>query len=126
FMDNIVAFWVPASPPKPGESLEVNYRIRCLTNQVAPQNLGWVRSTRVGRVIEDPPKPQPNLRFVVDFDGPAMQALGATEQLRAEVDCGENAKYIADSLLKNEINGTWRLVMEITSPAKAVDLRAVL
>jgi glucan biosynthesis protein len=27
---------------------------------------------------------------------------------------------------KNEINGTWRLVVEITAPKKAVDLRARL
>jgi glucan biosynthesis protein len=63
---------------------------------------------------------------VIDFDGPLMQKLSARDQLDAEVECSEGARRVADTVVKNEINGTWRLVLEITSPDKAVDLRALL
>jgi glucans biosynthesis protein len=124
FSDNVVAFWVPANPPRAGDSLDLNYEIHWLTNNLS--ELGRVRATRVGRVIEEPPKVPANLRFVLDFEGASMEALSAQEQLQAEVHCGEGGKFVADTVLKNELNGTWRLVIEITEPTKAVDLRAFL
>jgi glucans biosynthesis protein len=124
FSDNVVAFWAPANPPRAGESLNLNYEIHWLTNSLG--GLGRVRAARVGRVIEEPPKTPANLRFVLDFDGAALEALSAKEQLQAEVHCGDGASFVADTVLKNEVNGTWRLVIEITEPRKAVDLRAFL
>lgn len=125
YTDNVVAFWVPAAPPKSGQSFEVAYQVHWTTNLLVGSNLGYVQATRVGKAIAADPK-NPNLRFVIDFGGKAMEALTAREQLDAEVNYGEGVKFVADTVSKNPINGTWRLVLEFTTPSKAVDLQAVL
>lgn len=130
YTDNVSAFWVPAKPPQPGQALAVEYQVQWLTNEVVAPSLGHVRATRIGTVStagsdKDQDKP-PNLRFVIDFDGAAMQALSAREQIDAEFQYGAGVKFIADTVTKNEINGTWRLVIEIARPDKAVDLQARL
>ena len=126
FFDNIVAFWVPATPPKPGDAASFQYELHWTMIDPAPATLGHVVATRVGRVLVEPPKSPPNLRFVIDFGGSAVESLSGKEQLAAQIEYGEEAAFIADSLLKNDINGTWRLVIEIAEPRKAVDLRAYL
>jgi glucans biosynthesis protein len=88
--------------------------------------LGHVRATRVGRVIVEPAQGVPNLRFVVDFDGKAVESLSAKQKLSAKIEHGEDVTLVADSLFKNAANGSWRLVIEIADPGKAVDLRAFL
>lgn len=125
FTDNVVAFWVPESPPKPGQHIDLSYELLWLTNAITPPSLGHVRSTRIGSVPQPPPA-KPNLRFVIDFAGEAMEALTAKQPLDTEVSNGEGTRFVADTVLKNELNGTWRLVLEFTAPEKAVDLRALL
>lgn len=125
YTDNVVAFWVPESPPKAGQSLELSYQLLWLTNIVMPSSLGHVRATRIGSVAQPAPAPS-HLRFVIDFGGEALEALPASEQLSAQVQNGEGTTFVSDTIVKNEINGTWRLVLEFTNPTKAVDLRALL
>jgi glucans biosynthesis protein len=126
YTDNVVAFWVPEKPPQPGRSLDLAYQLHWFTNQVLSPSLGHVRATRIGRVPTAAPAQPANIRFVIDFGGSALEALSAREQIDAEVHFGEGTKLVADTVLKNPLNGTWRLVIEITPPAKAVDLQAVL
>jgi periplasmic glucans biosynthesis protein len=126
YTDNIVAFWVPATAPKPGQALDLAYRIHWLTNEVSAPDLGHVLATRVGRVSDSPTNEAPRLRFVLDFGGPAVETLEPRTQLDAEVHYGESVKYIASTVQKNEINGTWRLVMEYSAPTKAVDFQGRL
>jgi glucans biosynthesis protein len=125
YTDNAVAFWVPAQSPRPGQSLDVAYQLRWTTNLLVPASLGHVLSTRIGTVPATG-RPRPNLRFVIDFGGPAMNGLSAQQQIDAEVNYGAEVKFIASTVVRNEINGTWRLVLEFTGPMKAVDLSAVL
>jgi glucans biosynthesis protein len=120
-----VAFWVPEAPPKLGQQLDLSYELLWLTNTITPPSLGHVRSTRIGSVPQPPPA-KPNLRFVIDFAGEAMEALTAKQPLDTEVSNSEGTRFVADTVLKNELNGTWRLVLEFTAPEKAVDLRARL
>jgi periplasmic glucans biosynthesis protein len=126
YTDNIVAFWAPAQPPKMGEELNFTYRVHWLTNQVGAPSLGYVRATRIGTVAPADKAKRPNLRFVIDFDGEAMQALSAKEQVDAEVHYGAGTRLVADTVVKDPVNGRWRLVVEITGPDKAVDLQALL
>lgn len=126
YTDNVAAFWVPETPPKPGEALDLSYETWWTTNAVTPAAIGRVHATRVGTVETQAPPDDPHLRFVIDFAGPGIEALSAREQLTADVHCGEGAAFVADTVIKNPINGTWRLVIEITAPSKAVDLRALL
>jgi glucans biosynthesis protein len=124
FMDNVVAFWVPAHPPKPGQALDLAYDIHWSTNQPLPSSIGFVRATRIGQVAQK--KHPSNLRFVVDFDGPLLRSLSAHETLEADAHCSSGAEIVNKTVVKNDVNNTWRLALEITAPAKAVDLDARL
>ncbi len=126
FSDNIVAYWTPEPPLRPGDLLEYEYVIHWTTNRVVPDSLAQVRSTRIGVVVEEPRKTPPNLRFVVDFDPGPKAALPDDGQLKPEVSCGPGARRVSETFLRNPLNGTCRLVIEITQPTAAVDLTAVL
>ena len=82
FSDNTVAFWVPATQPKIGQPIDLQYEIHWTTNEIASASLGRVRSTRVGRVTEEPPLDPPHLRFVIDFEGQAIEKLSAKYNLK--------------------------------------------
>jgi glucan biosynthesis protein len=68
----------------------------------------------------------PHLRFVVEFDGAAVESLPKTEPLAAKIVYGAGAEPVAHDLFKNEFNQTWRLVIEIVEPRLALSLRAGL
>ena len=91
----------------------------------SPQALAVSAPLGLG-VCHGPPGQPANIRFVIDFAGPAVEALTAREQIDAEVHYGEGARFVADTVTKNQLNGSWRLVIEITAPTKAFDLNAVL
>jgi periplasmic glucans biosynthesis protein len=120
--DNIVVFWVPAAPPPVGRALDLDYELYWTTNDASPLELGHVIATRIGRTNSKPP----HLRFVVEFGGAAVESLPVTEQLSAKIDYGPGAVPVTYDLFKNEFNQTWRLVIEIVEPSRAVNLRAAL
>jgi len=126
FLDNVVVFWIPAARLQPGTPVELEYELHWSHLDPGLGSLGHVRATRVGRVIVEPAQGVPNLRFVVDFDGNAVESLSAKQKLSVKIEYGEDVTLVADSLFKNTTNGTWRLVIEIADPRKAVDLRAFL
>ena len=122
FFDNIVAFWVPSAPPPVGHGLDIEYELHWTTTDPSPLELAHVRATRIGRTNGKPP----NLRFVVEFAGAAVETLPGTEKLDADINYGAGAVPVTHDLFKNELNQTWRLVIEIVEPRQAVDLRASL
>jgi glucans biosynthesis protein len=91
-----------------------------------PPLLGTVLATRVGRVLVEPPKDPPNLRFVIDFGGASLEALTAKEKVSSEIDLGSRVELVDDALIRIEANNTWRLVIEVVDPRRAFDLRAQL
>lgn len=123
FSDNVVVYWRPDGPTAAREPWEYTYDIHWTTERLLPRTLAAVVSSRIGAVVVEPPKPRPNLRFVIDFAGGPLRE---TSQLRAETKVGPGATKVADSLYYIRETGVWRLVMEITQPRRAVDLQAVL
>ena len=123
FSDNIVAYWRPERTTHSLEPWEYAYAIHWTTNQVVPRTLAHVVSSRVGVVAVEPPQPNPNLRFVVDFGGGGLNESSAPLAV-TEVSAGSTK--IADSLYFIRETGLWRLVIEVTEPLQAVDLEAVL
>jgi glucans biosynthesis protein len=120
--DNISAFWVPATPPAPGSRLDLQYQLHWTTTDPSPANLGHVRAMRISRINGKPA----HLRFVIDFDGAAMESIPAGEKLASEINCSEGALIVSADIFKNEFNHTWRLVIETIEPTKATNLRASL
>jgi glucans biosynthesis protein len=71
--------------------------------------------------------PRDGYRYVIDFDGPALQALGADAEPRAVVSAGNDAKLYDQHLYKNPVTGGWRLSFQIKPKNdQPVELRAYL
>lgn len=125
FTDNVVALWRPDSIPAPGQPLSLSYQLEWAGRELSPRSLGQVRALRIGRVPRENGQPW-NVRLVVDFGGEAMARLSNKITVEAEVKIGEGATFVADSVNRNEINGTWRLVIEMSEAQKPVQIKARL
>ncbi|HEX5661182.1 MAG TPA: glucan biosynthesis protein D, partial [Polyangiales bacterium] len=75
--DNVVAFWRPSSPAKKGGRASYRYRLHWLADEPFPSSVARVVATRIGRGGE-PGKPRPKglTKFVVDFEGGAIEQPG--------------------------------------------------
>lgn len=101
--DNVAMFYEVASPPQPGEELRVEYTLSFTSAQRSPS--GIVRSTRMGRTLQDP-----NIfEFVVDFEGAQLAELAEVEQVVANVEVSGAELVTKPSVQKNPYNNTWRM-----------------
>ncbi|MDE2146947.1 MAG: glucan biosynthesis protein G, partial [Burkholderiales bacterium] len=73
--DNIVAYWVPAQTPPPGQALSLSYRLHWQGAAMQRPPAGWAVQSRRGHGWA--PLAPGELQFMVDFDGPALRALPA-------------------------------------------------
>ncbi|MGZ8260545.1 MAG: glucan biosynthesis protein G [Caldimonas sp.] len=122
--DNIVAYWVPHSPPTPGKAFDFAYRIRW--QGTIPAGKGWTVQSRRGRGLAR--RPDGDLNFVVDFDGPALRSLAASADIEPVIWADANAEIRERNLFKNPVTGFWRMTVRFkrNDAAKPVELRAYL
>jgi glucans biosynthesis protein len=125
--DNIVAFWVPEALPAVGKPLDIAYRIHWQATGTLPAGKGWVVQTRRGRGFARN-KPDGDINYVVDFDGPALRSLAATADVEPVIWVDANAEVRERNLFKNPVSGAWRMTVRIkrNDAAKPVELRAYL
>jgi glucans biosynthesis protein len=121
--DNIVAYWVPATLPAPGQPLDVSWRVdwQGEAQQRPPQ--AWATQTRVGRSFAA--LAQNEQQFIVDFNGPALPGTG---ELKAVVSANSNGHITEQNVYRVEATGAWRLALRVKTldPARPVELRAYL
>jgi glucans biosynthesis protein len=124
-LDNMVAYWVPAKPPVPGDTLAYAYTLTWYLDDPSRPPGARTVATRRDRGTVDTPRD--GYRYVIDFDGPALQALGADAEPRAVVSAGNDAKLYDQHLYKNPVTGGWRLSFQIKPKNdQPVELRAYL
>jgi glucans biosynthesis protein len=123
--DNIVAFWVPEKLPAPGQPIELEYNLHWFIDDQFHPPAGYVVSTRHGhsRTFEIDLE-----RFIVDFDGPALQRQDPDSGIEVYVEAGNGAKVIHTSIEKNPYNGTWRAAFALRpdGSGQPVELRCQL
>lgn len=123
--DNIVAYWVPAVLPEPGQPLVYAYRLFWYGDDPTRPPGGRALGTRRdrGSVLTT----HEGYRYVIDFDGKALDALTAEDPPRAVVSAGNGAELYDEHVYKNPATGGFRLTFQI-KPKKAepVELRAYL
>ncbi|HKX41284.1 MAG TPA: glucan biosynthesis protein G [Burkholderiaceae bacterium] len=127
--DNIAAYWVPAQGPVPGKPFDIAYRLRWQGGKSAdtvPPDRGWVVQSRRGRGYVK--QPDGDIQYVVDFDGPALRALGTQAQLEAVVEVGANGELRERNVFRNRVSGTWRMTVRVrrADASKPIELRAHL
>ncbi len=128
--DNVAAYWVPANMPQPGQSMDFAYTIHWQgKNQQRPPN-GWVIQSRRGTGYM---KPQPEavaqqIQFVVDFAGPALDALPDGAPVQAIATANANGRVTETLAYKNPATGAWRMTLRVQrlDPGLPVELRAFL
>ena len=82
-------------------------------------------STRVGLDSVDSNRRQ----FVIDFDGPKLDAIPETDPPQAIANCSANAAIVDNQVMRSTQLGTWRVILKMqpkpgnTDP---VDLRCTL
>ena len=124
--DNIVAYWVPARLPAPGEPLDFSYRMRWQGNAQQHPPGAWATQSRSGRSFATLGKGEEQV--IVDFAGPALAALPADAVVKAVVTGVANVDVVSTNVYRNEANGTWRLALRFKQRKadEPVELRAFL
>jgi glucans biosynthesis protein len=124
--DNIVAAWVPQRLPAPGEPLDVAYRIVWQGDTPQRPPNAWTVQTRSGRgAARLAPGEQ---QVVVDFAGPALQALPPDARVEAVVTPVANAQLVETNAYRHEAAGAWRMTVRFkrNDARQPTELRAFL
>jgi len=128
--DNIVAYWVPATLPAPGQPLDLAYELSWQgENQQTPPG-AWVTQSRRGHgytrltVAEQQRQPQ----YLIDFAGPALQTLPSGAPVQAVVTASAGGRIVEAHAYPNPEQRGWRLALRVErlDPAQPVELRAFL
>jgi len=128
--DNIVAYWVPTTLPAPGEPFEYAYELAWQGDAPQRPPSAWVTQSRRGygytRLSADEQARQP--QYVLDFAGPALEALPAGAPVRAVVSADANGRVIEALAYPNPATRTWRVTLRVEriDPGRPVELRAFL
>ena len=125
--DNIVAFWVPEIPAKPGTPLTFSYRMHwCMEPPVGPE-AARVVSTRTGLPgYAGAPRPQRGRKFVVTFEGGLLGNLRATDPVEAVVSTssGTIGTIVAEPMPEL---ARWRAVFDVIAGGDGpIELRSFL
>ena len=134
--DNVAAYWVPDKMPAPGQALELAYQIAWQgKNQQLPPN-GWVTQSRRGVGYRKLPQDAlaPPIQFVIDFAGPALEALPEGAKVEAITTAGANARVLESLAYRNPATGAWRMTLRVErvklgtagEPVLPIELRAFL
>ncbi len=123
--DNIVSYWVPKAQPNPGEQVSFAYTMYWYGADPSRPPGGRCVATR-----RDQGTIKGAQRLVLDFEGPALAALGAAEEPKGVVTVsgGDSVgKVLDEHIVKNPVTGGWRLAFQVRPAGKSpVELRAFL
>nr|WP_217501309.1 glucan biosynthesis protein G [Pseudomonas brassicacearum] len=132
--DNIVAFWSPEKLPEPGQPLDFSYRLHWTLDEASlhSPDSAWVKQTlrSTGDVKQSNLIRQPDgsVAYLVDFEGPSLQALPEDADVRSQVSVGENGEIVENSVRYNAETKGWRLTLrlKIKDSKQATEMRAAL
>jgi periplasmic glucans biosynthesis protein len=122
--DNIVAFWSPKTVPGPLQPWRFSYTLywtREIERKFSP--LDKVVATRVGIS-----KGSDDREIMIDFAGPDLIKIAPTNPPTAIVNCSTNAAIVANQVVWNPFQKTWRVVLKMHPPTNnvPVNLRCTL
>ncbi len=124
--DNIVAAWVPDRLPEPGAPLDLAWRIAWQGDEPERPPNAWAVQSRAGHGMT--PLAPGEFQYVIDFAGPAVDALPDEADVEAVVSVGANARLVERNAYRNDARGGWRMTVRVQriDPAQPVELRAFL
>lgn len=127
--DNIVALWVPAQQPAPGQELALRYRLHWQAAEPDPLPVARCVATRIGRGGEPgQAAPEGSVRFVVEFFGGRLAELpfGILPEAVISASRGTLPVSVAEPV-PNGRAGHWRVRFDLLAPGSGpVELRLYL
>lgn len=128
--DNIVAYWVPERLPEPGQALELSYELAWQGDTQQRPPSAWVTQTRRGHGYTrlSPAEQAAQPQFVLDFAGPALDALPSGAPVRVVATANANGRVIDARAYPNPATRSWRVSLRVVriDPNQPVELRAFL
>lgn len=126
--DNIVAFWVPATAPRPGQPVVMAWRLHWAADNPLGAPGARVAQTRVGFGYRDKPLPDDQIQFHVDFAGERLAALASDSQLQAVVSGNGNTRVLATRIEPVPATNRWRMTLDVQrlDRHQPLELRAFL
>jgi glucans biosynthesis protein len=125
-LDNIVAFWDPKNKPAPLKEFRFGYTLHWEGGEAdLKRSENCVVSTRIGPDAQFAGARQ----FVIDFDGPKLDAISGDKPPVAIASCSGNAAIVDNFVTRNTFLGTWRVILKMQPKAgshEAIDLRCTL
>lgn len=128
--DNIVAYWVPAALPAPGQPLDFAYELSWQGDAQQTPPGAWVVQSRRGygytKLSAGEQQRQP--QFVLDFAGPALEALPPEAAVRAIASADANGRIAEVLAYPHPTQRGWRVTLRVErlDPARPVELRVFL
>jgi glucans biosynthesis protein len=129
--DNIVAYWVPSARAKPGTPISLSYSVFWYGDERSRPPGGRTSATRLDVGTREDAR-----RFVVDFEGGALQRLPADAVVEGVVTVvsgggaragrSRPAELLEQQVIRNPATGGWRLVFQIERRSDPLELRAFL
>ncbi|MEX2643130.1 MAG: glucan biosynthesis protein D [Acetobacterales bacterium] len=88
--DNVTCFWVPEAETRAGDNFHFHYRLHWQADNPYPApRLARTVATRIGRGGQaGRPRPDGVTKFVVEFEGEALDALGEDAEPQANIAAG--------------------------------------
>lgn len=128
--DNVAAYWVPAQLPPPGTPLDFSYEIAWQGDaQAQPPGSRVLQSRRgIGYTRLTPLERSGQVQYVLDFAGPALDALPPDAPVRAVVSADDNGRVLEQIAYPHPAGKRWRLTLRVQrlDPTRPVELRAFL
>jgi glucans biosynthesis protein len=124
-LDNIVAFWDPRKKPAPLQPFRFGYTLHFTSETDLKISENKVVATRIG--ADDYFKGAH--QFVIDFDGPQLDAISENKPPVAVANCSTNALIVDNFVTRNTFDGTWRVYLKMQPKAvnhDPIDLRCTL
>jgi glucans biosynthesis protein len=125
-LDNIVAFWDPKNKPAPLKEFRFGYTLHWEGGEAdLKRSENRVVSTRIGPDAQFAGARQ----FVIDFDGPKLDAISGDKPPVAIANCSAGAAIVDNFVTRNTFLGTWRVILKMQPKAgshEAIDLRCTL
>jgi glucans biosynthesis protein len=124
--DNIVAFWVPASPPNAKEPFDFEYRLLWQKEKEAAPPQSWVTQTRRGMGFGR--RADQSVAFMVDFEGPALKKLSLDAKVQGMFSSDANGQVLESIAYRHDVTGGWRVALRVKrhDEKKPVELRGFL
>ena len=128
--DNIVAYWVPAQLPAPGQPLEFAYELRWQGDEQQRPPGAWVTQSRrgMGYTQQTAQALRQQVQYGVEFGGPALKALPPDAPVKAVVTSDANGKVLESIVYRNPVTEQWRMTLRIQRQKtdRPIELRAFL